>query len=103
MGKTETETRAETKTSNAHTSRRTTMFRKLTLAAVAAASLGVMALAPTTPSAGGFWPHHHHHHHWGHGHGFRIGFVGGGYDGCYVTRRVLTPYGFRWRTVNVCY
>ena len=79
------------------------MFRKLTLAAVAAASLGMMALAPTAASAGGFWPHHHHHHHWGHGHGFRIGFAGGGYDGCYVTRRVLTPFGFRWRTVNVCY
>ena len=42
-------------------------------------------------------------HHWGHG--FGVGFIGGGggYDGCYVTRRVLTPYGFRWRTVNVCY
>jgi hypothetical protein len=79
------------------------MFRKLTLAAVAAASLSVMALAPTSASAGGFWPHHHHHHHWGHGHGFKIGFIGGGYGGCYVTRRVLTPYGFRWRTVNVCY
>ena len=76
------------------------MFRKLTLAAVAAASLGVMALAPTAASAGGFWPHHHHHH-WGHG--FGVGFGGGGYDGCYVTRRVLTPFGFRWRTVNVCY
>ncbi|MEH2552993.1 hypothetical protein V1286_000522 [Bradyrhizobium algeriense] len=79
------------------------MLRKVTLALVAAASLSAMALAPTTASAGGFWPHHHHHHHFGHGHGFRIGFVGGGYDGCYVTRRVLTPYGFRWRTVNVCY
>jgi hypothetical protein len=80
------------------------MFRKVTLALVAAASLSAMALAPTSASAGGFWPHkHHHHHHWGHGHGFRIGLVGGGYDGCYVTRRVLTPYGFRWRTVNVCY
>ena len=80
------------------------MFRKLTLAAVAAASLSVMALAPTAASAGGFWPHHHHHHHWGHGHGFRLGFIGGGgYDGCYQTRRVLTPFGFRWRTVNVCY
>src|SRR5215208_606238 len=65
------------------------MLRKLTLAAVAAASLGVMALAPTSASAGGFWPHHHHHHHWGHGHGFGLGFIGGGggYDGCYVTRR----------------
>ena len=80
------------------------MFRKLTIAAAAAASLGMMALAPTAASAGGFWPHHHHHHHWGHGHGFRLGFIGGGgYDGCYQTRRVLTPFGFRWRTVNVCY
>ena len=82
------------------------MFRKLTLALVAAASLGAMALAPTAASAGGVClagvPAHHHHH-WGHGHGFGIGFVGGGYDGCYGTRRVLTPYGFRLRTVNVCY
>jgi len=82
------------------------MLRKLTLALVAAASLSAMALAPSTASAGGvFWPKypHHHHHHWGHGHGFGIGFVGGGYEGCYVTRRVLTPYGFRWRAVNICY
>ena len=81
------------------------MLRKVTLALVAAASLSAMALAPTTASAGGgfFWPHHHHHHHhWGPG--FGVGFIGGGgYDGCYVTRRVLTPFGFRWRTVNVCY
>jgi len=81
------------------------MFRKLTIAAAAAASLGMMALAPTAASAGGFWPHHHHHHHhWGHGHGFRLGLIGGGgYDGCWQTRRVLTPFGFRWRTANVCY
>ena len=62
----------------------------------------LMALAPTSASAGGFLPHHHHHH-WGHGPGFGLGFVGGGYDGCWQTRRVLTPFGFRWRTVNVCY
>jgi len=79
------------------------MLRKLTLALVAAASLGAMALAPTAASAGGGgggggW----HHHHWGHGLG--IGFIGGGYgdDGCYVTRRVLTPFGFRFRAVNIC-
>ena len=79
------------------------MLRKLTLALVAAASLGAMALAPTTASAGGFiWPNYHHHHH--HGLGFGIGFGGGygGYDGCYQVRRVLTPYGYRFRTVNVC-
>jgi hypothetical protein len=79
------------------------MLRSVTLAFVAAASLSAMALAPSTASAGGvFWPKYPHHHHWGHGHGFSIGF-GGGYDGCYVTRRVLTPYGYRWRTVNICY
>ncbi|MBR1191122.1 hypothetical protein JQ634_30975 [Bradyrhizobium sp. AUGA SZCCT0240] len=79
-------------------------MRKVALALAAATSLGVMALAPTTASA---WHHHHHHHghhHHGHwGHGFRIGFIGGGYDGCYVTRRVFTPYGVVLRTVNVCY
>ena len=82
------------------------MFRKLTLALLPPLPSALMALAPTSASAGGgFWPHHHHHHHYGHGHGFGLGFVGGGGyggDGCYQTRRVLTPFGFRWRTVNVC-
>jgi hypothetical protein len=58
-------------------------------------------LLPQLPLAGveggGGW----HHHHWGHG--FDIGYYGGyGDDGCYVTRRVLTPFGFRFRTVNIC-
>lgn len=82
------------------------MFRKVTLALVAAASLSAVALAPTAASAhswgggwGGGWGGYHHH--WGHG-GFGIGFVGGGDDGCYVTRTVLTPYGYRLRTINVC-
>jgi hypothetical protein len=97
MGKTETINPRH----GAH-SRRTTMFRKLTLALVAAASLSAVALAPTAASAGwkgGGWHHHHH------GHGFGIGFIGGGYggyDGCYQVRRVPTPYGYRFRTVNVC-
>ncbi len=63
------------------------MFRKVTLALVAAASLGAAALAPTAASAGGGWGggwHHHHHNHWRHG--FGIGFVGGGYGDCYRTR-----------------
>jgi hypothetical protein len=84
------------------------MFRKLTLGLVAAASLSAMALAPSAASAkpwgpgwGGGWGGGFHHFH----HGFGIGFVGGGYGddgGCYVTRRVPTPYGYRLRTVNVC-
>ena len=83
------------------------MLRKVTLAIAAAATLSAMALAPTAASAKPVhWPnfphHHHHHNHWGHGFGFNVGYVGGGYDGCYQTRRVFTPYGVTFRTVNVC-
>jgi hypothetical protein len=91
----------------ARTFRRTTMLRKLTLGLVAAATLGAMALAPTAASAkpwgggwGGGWGFHHHHHHFGPG--FGIGFIGGDDDGCFVTRRVMTPFGPRLRTINVC-
>src|SRR5437762_4774929 len=55
-----------------------------------------------THSRGFIWPTFHPHHHWGHGFGFGVGYVGGGYDGCYQTRRVFTPYGVEFRTVNVC-
>lgn len=82
------------------------MFRKLALGLVAAASLTAAALAPTGASAhgwhgGGGWGHHG----WGHrGFGFGGIYVANGYnDGCLVNRRVRTPYGYRWRTVNVCY
>ena len=84
------------------------MLRKLTLGLVAAATLSAMALAPSAASAkpwgggwGGGWGGYHHHHF---GHGFGIGFIGGGYggDGCYQTRCVLTDFGYRFRTVNVC-
>ena len=82
------------------------MLRKLSLVAVAAASLGAAALAPTSASAGG-WHHGgwHHHHGWG---GPRV-FIGGpayyagGFGGCYVRRLVPTPFGLRWRLVNRCY
>ena len=82
------------------------MLRKLTLGLVAAASLGAMALAPSAASAhpwGGGWGwgggFGGYHHHFG---GF--GVIDGGYvdNGCYVTRRVLTPVGYRLRVVNVC-
>ena len=80
------------------------MLRKLALGLVAAASLSAIVLAPTAASAGGggwgFGGMHHHHF----GHGFGIGYIGGGYldDGCYVVRRVPTPFGYRLRTVNLC-
>jgi hypothetical protein len=87
------------------------MLRKLSLVAVAAASLCAAALAPTSASAHG-WRHggwHHggwHHGGWGWG-GPRV-FIGGpvygyGYGGCYVRRLVPTPWGPRWRLVNRCY
>jgi hypothetical protein len=44
-------------------------------------------------SGGGY-----HHHHFGPG--FGIAYAD---DGCYVTRRIRTPFGYRLRTVNVCY
>jgi len=89
------------------------MLRKFSLAAVAAVSLGVAALAPTAASAhwhggGGGWHggwHGGFHHHFGP----RFVFAGGpsyysyGYGGCYVQRLVGTPWGPRWRLVNRCY
>jgi hypothetical protein len=98
------------------------MLRKLSLVAVAAASLGAAALAPTSASAGGFhhggfhhggfhhggfhhggW--HHRYHGWGGPRVFVGGpaYYGGGYGGCYARRLVPTPWGPRWRLVNRCY
>jgi len=76
------------------------MLRKLTIGFVAAVSLSTIALAPTAASAhwSGGWGFHHQHF------GGGIAFIGGGVvdDGCYVTRTVFTPYGYRLRTVNIC-
>ena len=92
------------------------MLRKLSLAAVAAVSLGAAALDPTAASAHwhGGW-HHGWHAGWHGGYygwhrpfyGPRV-FVGGpvysyGYGGCYVRRVVPTPWGPRWRWINRCY
>jgi hypothetical protein len=90
--------------------RRTTMARKLTLGLVAAASLGAIALAPSAASAkpwgggwgggyGGGWGGYHHHYHGPH---FGIGLVSASDAGCYVTRRIATRHGYRFRTINVC-
>ena len=80
------------------------MLRKLSLVAVAAASLGA-ALMPTSASAwGGGW-HHGGYHGWGGPRVFIGGpaYYGGGYGGCYARRLVPTPWGPRWRLVNRCY
>ena len=84
------------------------MLRKLSLVAIAAASLGAAALAPTSASAWGGW-HHGWHGGWHHGWGGPRVIVGGpayayyGGGGCYVRRLVPTPWGPRWRLVNRCY
>jgi Spy/CpxP family protein refolding chaperone len=81
-----------------------TMFRKFALGLLAAASLSAVALAPTAASAkpwgwgwgggwGGGWGFHHHHI------GLGFGVVDGG---CYVSQLVATPFGPRYRTINVC-
>ena len=77
------------------------MFRKLSLAAVAAIALGTAALAPTSASAwwhGGGW-HGGWHHGWGGGWGWggpRFYYGSYGY-GC--RRWVETPWGPRLRWV----
>jgi hypothetical protein len=82
------------------------MTRKMTLGLVAAASLSALALAPSAASAhpwGGGWGWGGGFHHF---HGFGVGYIAGpayADNGCYVTRRVPTPYGYRLRTFNVCY
>ena len=78
------------------------MLRTLALGLVAAGSLGLAAFAPTTASAHdgpGFRNDRHGfgiHRHW---HGSRAHFR---HHGCLQQRRVWTPFGFRYRTVNVC-
>jgi opacity protein-like surface antigen len=85
----------------------TTMFRKLSLAAVAAVALGGAALAPT-PAAAWYGGYHHgwngaYHYGWW---GPRVYFgapVSYGYGNCYVRELLQTPWGPRWRLVNRCY
>lgn len=83
------------------------MFRKLSLAVIAAVSVGTAALAPTPAAA---WGWHHgwyggwygYHHAWGPR--FYYGApVSYGYGGCYVRQLVPTPWGPRWHLVNRCY
>ncbi len=75
------------------------MFHKIILAVAASAALGAAALAPTAASA--HW--HGGHGHWfGHGFGIYAPVYVGGSD-CYFTKRLVeTPYGLRWRRVEVC-
>ena len=84
------------------------MLRKLTLGFIAAASLGLTALAPTSASAWGG----HFHGGWHPGFGFHRVWAGprfvgvpvyAGGNSCVVRRWVPTPFGPRLRLVNRCY
>jgi hypothetical protein len=70
------------------------MFRKLSLAAVAAIALGAAAFAPTSASA---WWHDGWHHGWHHGWWGGPRYYGAYNDGC--RRWVPTPWGPRLRWV----
>ena len=91
------------------------MFRRSIIAALSAAVIGlafVSTAASARPGGGGMRGGNFHGFHGGF-HGFRrfgpgIGFgIGVGYpyyayNGCLAPRRVWTPYGWRFRYVNVC-
>ena len=82
------------------------MFRKLALGLVAAGSLGVAAFAPTSASAYDSGPHMGRGHHgFGMHRGWQdsqAGFRHRHHGGCIQQRMVRTPWGFRYRPVNVC-
>jgi hypothetical protein len=81
------------------------MFRKMAFVLAATATLGAVALSPTSAAA---WGHGHWGHHWGWG-GFGVGVAAGLVGGAIVAnsciqRRVIdTVYGPVVRWVNVCY
>ena len=79
------------------------MLRKIVLGVAAAAAIGAATFSPTSANASPYkiWHPHKHHHGW-HGGGF--GYYGSyAFGGCYQKRWVPTPFGYRFRWVNVCY
>jgi hypothetical protein len=80
----------------------TTMFRKLALGLVAAGSLGIAAFAPTGASAYD-GPHFRDGQHgFGMHRGWQDSQARFHHHGCIQQRLVRTPWGFRYRPVNVC-
>lgn len=84
------------------------MFRKVALALAAAGSLGIAAFAPSSASAYDGGPHFNRGHH---GFGVHRGWHDSRahfrhhhfrHHGCIQQRLVKTPWGFRYRPVNVC-
>lgn len=78
------------------------MLRQIALGLVAAGALGIAAFAPTGASAHD-GPHFRNGHH---GFGMHRGWHGARahfrHRGCIQPRLVQTPWGPRYRAVNVC-
>ena len=89
------------------------MLRKFALGLVAAGALGIAAFSPTSASAWQDGPRFGRHDDFrihrdrhDHGHGMHRGWHGARahfhHRGCIQQRLVPTPWGPRYRTVNVC-
>ena len=78
------------------------MFRKTAIALATTAALGTAALVPISASAKPFGGPHGH---FGWGAGIAAGLIGTAIvaNHCMHREWVRTPYGYRYRWVNVCY
>jgi hypothetical protein len=79
------------------------MFRKVTIALIAAAALGAAALASSAVSAGGS-PHHQWSLGWSPGYSLSFGgfTLNSGARDCYQQLWIPSSRGTTLRTVNVC-
>ena len=78
------------------------MLRKFALGLVAAGALGIAAFSPTGASAYDNGPHFGRHQDFGHHRGWQGARAYFRHRNCLQQRMVPTPWGPRYRTVNVC-
>ncbi len=82
-------------------------MRKTIMAVAAAVALGMATMTTGAMAAPHFHGHFHGRFHggWHGGWGGLYAFGGPAYyyGGCWQRRWVPTPFGMRWRLVNVCY
>ena len=78
------------------------MLRKFALGLVAAGALGIAAFSPTSASAYDNGPHFGRHQNFGVHRGWQGARAYFRHHNCLQQRMVRTPFGPRYRTVNVC-
>ena len=78
------------------------MFRKLALGLVAAGALGIAAFSPTSASAHDNGPRLSRHQDFGTHRGWHGAQAHFRHRNCLQQKLVPTPWGPRYRTVNVC-